>query len=324
MLNMLHENYSLDKSEARKRQKAIFQKLHLPQTIQLNDYEIVLGAEILVPEEIQISFQDVAGLEEEIQELHTLLMNSLSGWQAQSNENSLLAPPKGVLLYGPPGCGKTMLAKCIAKSCNARFINVDFASLMDKYFGETEKYLKALFSLAHKIRPCIIFIDEVESLLRCRSAQGTHEALASLKSQLLSHWDGMLSEEGKNAGGVVVMGATNRPHDIDKAFLRRFSLKVPVPLPTESARRAILAKYFEQAPDFIQFVHKHQILDTLAECTEGYTGSSLKDLVKFTFMQAKEQAEAEDCTTKHKTVVLLNTDAFWTNIERFSQWSNIY
>jgi SpoVK/Ycf46/Vps4 family AAA+-type ATPase len=316
MLNLLSENYNLDKSEARKRQKEIFRKLNIaPNSLQLNDYEVVLGSEILVPDEIQISFQNVAGLEDEIQELHTLLINSLSNWQKASKESAFLAPPKGVLLYGPPGCGKTMLAKCIAKSCNARFINVDLGSLMDKYFGETEKYLKALFSLARKIRPCIIFIDEIESMLRCRSVQGSHEAIASMKSQLLSYWDGMLSEA---AGGVVVMGATNRPHDIDKAFLRRFSLKLAVPLPSEAARRAILAKYFEQAPEFVRFSQMPKILDTLAECTEGYTGSSLEDLVKFTFMQAKEQAENE------KAPVLLSTDSFWKNIERFSQWSNIY
>merc|ERR1712038_1201593 len=106
------------------------------------------------------------------------------------SSSSLLSAPKGILLYGPPGCGKTMIAKATAKETGCHFINLDTASLTDKWYGETNKLVTAVFSLAVKIQPCIIFIDEIDSFLRTRSSED-HEATAMMKAQFMSLWDGL-------------------------------------------------------------------------------------------------------------------------------------
>ncbi|VDO17834.1 unnamed protein product, partial [Brugia timori] len=130
--------------------------------------------------------------------------------------SNLLSPPKGVLLYGPPGCGKTLLAKVIARAANARFINLQVSSLCDKWYGESQKLADAVFSEAQKFQPTIIFIDEIDSFLRDRNTQD-HEATAMMKAQFMCLWDGFASSDD----AIVVLGATNRPNDVDSAILRR-------------------------------------------------------------------------------------------------------
>ena len=104
-----------------------------------------------------------------------------------------LSPPKGVLLYGPPGCGKTMLAKAIAKESGATFINLHISTLMDKWFGESQKLVSAVFSLAKKLQPAVVFIDEIDSFLRERS-MGDHEAMGMMKAEFMTLWDGLESD----------------------------------------------------------------------------------------------------------------------------------
>ena len=148
-------------------------------------------------------------------------------------------PPRGVLMYGPPGCGKTMLAKATAREAAARFINLDIASLTDKWYGESQKLAGAVFTLARKIQPCIIFIDEIDSLLRVRTQQD-HEATAMIKAQFMQLWDGLSTD----TNSVVVIGATNRPKDVDTAILRRMPLTFKLGLPDRSQRREIISVYY--------------------------------------------------------------------------------
>lgn len=110
--------------------------------------------------------------------------------------------PKGVLLHGPPGCGKTLIAKATAKEAGMRFINLDVAVLTDKWYGESQKLASAVFTLASKLQPCIVFIDEIESFLRSRNAQD-HEATAMMKTQFMMLWDGLSTKAGST---VIVMG----------------------------------------------------------------------------------------------------------------------
>merc|ERR1711934_173141 len=124
--------------------------------------------------------------------------------------SELLSAPRGVLLHGPPGCGKTMCAKATAREAGARFINLDISSLTDKWYGESQKIAGAVFTLAKKIQPCIIFIDEIDSLLRVRSQQD-HEATSMIKAQFLQLWDGLATDKGQC---VLILGATNRPKDL--------------------------------------------------------------------------------------------------------------
>lgn len=109
---------------------------------------------------------------------------------------------KGVLLHGPPGCGKTLIAKATAKEAGMRFINLDVAVLTDKWYGESQKLASAVFTLASKLEPCIIFIDEIESFLRSRNVQD-HEATAMMKTQFMMFWDGLSTKAGST---VIVMG----------------------------------------------------------------------------------------------------------------------
>ncbi|PKI56897.1 hypothetical protein CRG98_022726 [Punica granatum] len=182
----------------------------------------------------------------------------------------LLKPCRGILLFGPPGTGKTMLAKAIAKEAGASFINVSMSTITSKWFGEDEKNVRALFTLAAKVSPTIIFVDEVDSMLGQRTRVGEHEAMRKIKNEFMTHWDGLLTKPGER---ILVLAATNRPFDLDEAIIRRFERRIMVGLPTVENRekifRTLLAK--EQIEEGLDFKE-------LATMTEGYTGSDLKNL----------------------------------------------
>lgn len=131
----------------------------------------------------------------------------------------LLKPCRGILLFGPPGTGKTMLAKAIANEAGASFINVSMSTITSKWFGEDEKNVRALFTLAAKVSPTIIFVDEVDSMLGQRTRVSEHEAMRKIKNEFMTHWDGLLTKPGEK---ILVLGATNRPFDLDEAIIRRF------------------------------------------------------------------------------------------------------
>ena len=134
-------------------------------------------------------------------------------------EGGLLKPCRGILLFGPPGTGKTMLAKAIAKEAGASFINVSMSTITSKWFGEDEKNVRALFTLAAKVSPTIIFVDEVDSMLGQRTRVGEHEAMRKIKNEFMTHWDGLVTKPGER---ILVLAATNRPFDLDEAIIRRF------------------------------------------------------------------------------------------------------
>ncbi|XP_055378237.1 spastin isoform X2 [Condylostylus longicornis] len=185
----------------------------------------------------------------------------------------LRTPAKGLLLFGPPGNGKTLLARAVATECSATFFNISAASLTSKYVGDGEKLVRALFAVARELQPSIIFIDEVDSLLSERST-GEHEASRRLKTEFLVEFDGIPG----NADGdrIVVLAATNRPQELDEAALRRFSKRVYVQLPDLQTRELLLKRLLEKqgSPLSTQALHR------LAVLTEGYSGSDLTALAK--------------------------------------------
>lgn len=141
--------------------------------------------------------------------------------------DSLLKPPKGILLHGPPGCGKTLMAKAMATEIEAHFLNFDIATIKNKWVGETEKMATALFSLARKLEPCLIFLDEVDSFLSSRSEED-QSTESTLKAIFLQQWDGLTTNPDHH---IIILAASNRLDAIDDAILRRLPLQFEVPLP---------------------------------------------------------------------------------------------
>ncbi|KAJ3158009.1 hypothetical protein HDU89_000391 [Geranomyces variabilis] len=174
----------------------------------------------------------------------------------------------GVLLFGPPGTGKTLLAKAIAKHSSARFMSVALSDVYDKFVGEGEKNVKAVFTLARKCRPCVVFLDEVDALFGRRGGmdQGNRREVVN---EFMSEWDGL---SGDNRG-VVVLGATNRPFDLDDAILRRMPRRILVDLPNREQREEILRLHLVG-----EVLDADLDLAAWATRTEKFSGSDLKNL----------------------------------------------
>ncbi|KAJ6104379.1 hypothetical protein N7523_010699 [Penicillium sp. IBT 18751x] len=193
----------------------------------LTQYEQAIAMDVVAPEDIRVSFEDIGGLDHIIDELKESVIYPLTMPHLYSSSSSLLTAPSGVLLYGPPGCGKTMLAKALASESGACFINLHISTLTEKWYGDSNKLVNAVFSLARKLQPSIVFIDEIDAVLGTRRS-GEHEASGMVKAEFMTHWDGLTSTNSMGEPQrVVVLGATNRIQDIDEAILRRMPKKFP-------------------------------------------------------------------------------------------------
>jgi len=247
----------------------------LEQKIELSKHEEELAYGAVHPDDINTCLSDVGGHEEAISRLLQITNLLLNDAPSLLNSRTFTAPT-GILLYGPPGCGKTMIARALAKESGVRFLSLNLSTILDKWLGETEKYVDALFTLAGKIGPVIIFIDEIDALTRKRGGTMDRDYSTSMKSQLLINWDGIVSTKGRK---TVIMGATNRPQDIDRAFLRRMPLQVKIGLPDERQRTRILGILLDD-------IHPVIDVDNVARETEGFSGSDLHELVRRTVLEA--------------------------------------
>ncbi|XP_027936508.1 26S proteasome regulatory subunit 6A homolog isoform X1 [Vigna unguiculata] len=232
-----------------------------------NEYEKRMRADVVPAKEIGVRFEDIGALDDIKEILQDEVLLPLR--RPDLFNGGLLKPYKGILLFGPPGTGKTMLAKAIANEAGASFINVSISTITSKWFGEDEKNVRALFSLAAKVAPTIIFIDEVDSMLGQRTKSGEHEAMRKIKNEFMVHWDGLLSKPGKR---ILVLAATNRPYDLDEAIIRRFERRIMVGIPSAENREMILKTLLAK--------EKYENIDfkELSIMTKGYTGSDLKNL----------------------------------------------
>ncbi|KAL9253908.1 Outer mitochondrial transmembrane helix translocase-like protein [Drosera capensis] len=267
-LKQLDPNREASK-KALEQKKQIAKRLGRP-LIQTNPYEDVIACDVINPDDIDVEFDSIGGLETIKQALYELVILPLRRPELFSY-GKLLGPQKGVLLYGPPGTGKTMLAKAIAKESGAVFINVRISNLMSKWFGDAQKLVAAVFSLAYKLQPAIIFIDEVDSFLGQRRSSD-HEALINMKTEFMALWDGFTTEQNAR---VMVFAATNRPSELDEAILRRFSQAFEIGMPNRAERAEILkvALRGERVEGKIDY-------DRIAALCEGYTGSDIFDICK--------------------------------------------
>ncbi|KAF5302693.1 hypothetical protein FQR65_LT08435 [Abscondita terminalis] len=182
----------------------------------------------------------------------------------------LRKPPKGILLFGPPGTGKTLIGKCVASQSKSTFFSISASSLTSKWIGEGEKMVRALFGVATVHQPAVIFIDEVDSLLSQRS-ETEHESSRRLKTEFLVRLDGATTGSDDR---VLVIGATNRPQELDEAARRRFVKRLYIPLPEFQARLQIVSNLMSKERNSLTYEDMHKI----AELSDGYSGADMKNL----------------------------------------------
>lgn len=220
-----------------------------------------------------VKWEDVAGLDaakEALKEAVILPIKFPHLFQGKRQ------PWKGILLYGPPGTGKSYLAKAVATEANSTFFSVSSSDLVSKWMGESERLVKQLFNMARENKPAIIFIDEVDALCGPRG-EGESEASRRIKTELLVQMDGV----GKDSKGVLILGATNIPWQLDAAIRRRFQRRVHISLPDKPARM----RMFELAVGDTKCEMTQQDYKALADLSEGYSGSDISIAVQDALMQ---------------------------------------
>ncbi|ESP03936.1 hypothetical protein LOTGIDRAFT_212112 [Lottia gigantea] len=217
----------------------------------------------------KLTWDDVAGLEFAKKTIKEIVV-----WPMLRPDifTGLRGPPKGLLLFGPPGTGKTLIGKCIASQSKSTFFCISASSLTSKWVGEGEKMVRALFAVARCNQPAVIFIDEIDSLLSQRS-DNEHEASRRIKTEFLVQLDGAATDSEDR---ILIIGATNRPQEIDEAARRRFVKRLYIPLPEDIARRQIVVNLLKQ--------QKHQLtdqdLDLICHKSDGYSGSDMANLCR--------------------------------------------
>ena len=224
--------------------------------------------ELVVTEKPMVSWAEVVGLDTAKKAVKEAIV-----YPVQRPDLFPLGWPRGILLFGPPGCGKTLLAAAVATEIDANFYSIDAASIMSKWLGEAEQNVAKLFGSARKSaiegRAAIVFVDELDSLMGMHSNEVGGEI--RVKNQFLKEMDGIV-DKGKNLH-VYVIGATNKPWDLDWAFIRRFQKRILVPLPDNSTRLNMLKLYSSNLQ-----ISNDVDLTELSRLAEGFSGSDIRDV----------------------------------------------
>uniref|UniRef100_A0A158R4E4 AAA domain-containing protein n=1 Tax=Syphacia muris TaxID=451379 RepID=A0A158R4E4_9BILA len=226
----------------------------------------VIESEIISNKEVT-GWADVAGLEGAKKALKEIV---ILPFLRPDIFNGIRSPPKGVLLFGPPGTGKTMIGRCVASQCKATFFNIAASSLTSKWVGEGEKLVRVLFAVARILQPSIIFIDEIDSLLTSRS-ESEHESSRRIKTEFLIHLDGVATKSDEK---LLVLGATNRPQELDDAAKRRFAKRLYIALPCQTARMQIVRSLLKNQTNSLS----EEDVKKVGEMTEGYSGADMRQL----------------------------------------------
>ena len=224
--------------------------------------------ELILTEKPNIKWEQVVGLENAKRAIKEAIV-----YPVQRPDLFPLGWPRGILLFGPPGCGKTLLAAAVATEIDANFVSVDAASIMSKWLGEAEQNVAKLFNSVRKSanegKPAIVFIDELDSLMGKHSNEVGGEI--RVRNQFLKEMDGII-DKGKKLH-VYVIGATNKPWDLDWAFIRRFQKRILVPLPDHHSR-LLMFKLYTADLQLASNVDLHE----LARLSEGFSGSDIRDV----------------------------------------------
>ncbi|KAL3148591.1 hypothetical protein ABBQ38_014021 [Trebouxia sp. C0009 RCD-2024] len=187
------------------------------------------------------------------------------------------APAKGLLLFGPPGTGKTLIGKAIASNIKATFFNISASSLTSKWIGQGEKMVRALFAVAGCMQPAVIFVDEIDSILSARKSEGEHEASRRLKTEMLVQMEGCDPNSADRR--VLLVGATNRPEELDEAARRRMPKQLYIPLPCAAARRQMVDRQLGSGSGISAQLSEADLTKIVTR-TEGYSGSDMRNLIQ--------------------------------------------
>lgn len=278
---------------------------------------------VIVDRSPSVKWEDIAGLEKAKQ---ALLEMVILPTKRRDLFTGLRRPAKGLLLFGPPGTGKTMLAKAVASESQATFFNVSASSLTSKWVGEGEKLVKTLFTVAISRQPSVIFMDEIDSIMSARTTN-EHDASRRLKSEFLVQFDGVTSNSDDL---VIVIGATNKPQELDDAVLRRLVKRIYIPLPDANVRGLLLKhKLKDQA-----FSLPGGDLERLVGETEGYSGSDLQALCEEAAMMPIRELGSNVLTVKanqirqlrygdfQKAMTVIRPSLQKSKWQELEQWNN--
>jgi SpoVK/Ycf46/Vps4 family AAA+-type ATPase len=254
--------------------------------------------ELIISEKPSVNWEEVVGLDTAKKAIKEAIV-----YPVQRPDLFPLGWPRGILLFGPPGCGKTLIAAAVATELDATFFSIDAASIMSKWLGEAEQNVAKLFGSARKSsnegKPAIVFVDELDSLM------GQHQNEVGgeirVRNQFLKEMDGIV-DKGKNLH-VYVIGATNKPWDLDWAFIRRFQKRILVPLPDHHTRLMMLKLYTSNL-QLAQDVDLHE----LARLSEGFSGSDIRDVCQSAQLKLIgeffESGKAKDKEAKPRSITM--------------------